>query len=392
MKTLSISAFCALLVMIIGQPLQPGHAVRPVKPQIELIRIPDQGIQPQAVTDERGTVHLIYLRGEAATADIYYVQHRADSDSFSAPLRVNSQPGSAIATGTIRGPHIAIGKGGRMHVAWMGSSQAGQKAPGNEAPMLYARMNDSHTAFEPQRNLLITKGGLDGGGSVAADNAGNVYVAWHGRGEVAGEDHRQVWLVSSRDDGRSFSTEKSAWSAPTGVCGCCGMRALADRAGNVYLLYRAATQLVNRDMYLLTARPHDHDFKGTKLAEWQINACPMSSAALTEGDSVVLAAWETAGQVSFTSISKTEFTMSAQVTAPGDTGKRKHPVLARNARGETLLVWTEGTGWKKGGRLAWQLFAADNRPVGAAGETDGIPVWGLAAVSYRPDGGFTIFY
>ena len=70
-------------------------------------------------------------------------------------------------------------KNGRPHVAWMGSKLAEPRAPGKEAPMLYTRLNDDGTAFEPQRNVIQHAVGLDGGGSVAADAAGNVHVAWH---------------------------------------------------------------------------------------------------------------------------------------------------------------------------------------------------------------------
>ena len=31
---------------------------------------------------------------------------------------------------------------------------------------------------------------------------------------------------------------------------------------------------------------------------------------------------------------------------------RKHPVVAGNARGETILAWTEGVGWNRGGSVA----------------------------------------
>jgi hypothetical protein len=51
----------------------------------------------------------------------------------SSPIRsVNGQEGSAIATGTIRGGHIALGKNGRVHVGWNGSHKAdGPKGLGN---------------------------------------------------------------------------------------------------------------------------------------------------------------------------------------------------------------------------------------------------------------------
>ena len=41
-------------------------------------------------------------------------------------------------------------------------------------------LSDEGSAFEPQRNVMQFAEGLDGGGSVAADVQGNVYVAWHG--------------------------------------------------------------------------------------------------------------------------------------------------------------------------------------------------------------------
>jgi hypothetical protein len=46
-------------------------------------------------------------------------------------------------------------------------------------PMVFARLNDAGTEFEPERNLIHAAYGLDGGGAVAADTAGDVYVFWH---------------------------------------------------------------------------------------------------------------------------------------------------------------------------------------------------------------------
>src|SRR5207237_2312354 len=103
----------------------------------------------------------------------------ADAATFADPTPVNSRPGSAIAVGNSRGAHLAVGKNGRAHVAWMGADKAEPRAPGGAAPMLYTRLTDDGTAFEPQRNLIQSAVGLDGGGSVAADRDGNVYVVWH---------------------------------------------------------------------------------------------------------------------------------------------------------------------------------------------------------------------
>src|SRR5262245_10867948 len=118
--------------------------------KVTVLKTPNAGIQPQALIDREKNLHLINFKGEPGHGDLFYVKRQAGAESFSEPIRVNSQPESAIATGTVRGGQIALGKNGRVYVAWNGSGHA--KSP-NGAPMYYARMNDAGTAFEEQRNL-----------------------------------------------------------------------------------------------------------------------------------------------------------------------------------------------------------------------------------------------
>lgn len=359
--------------------------------KIKLLRVPNGGLQPQTFVDRRGVLHLIYFSGEPQGGDIYYVKRLEGKADFTTPIRVNSEPNSAVAIGTIRGAHLAIGKNGRVHVAWNGPHKTGSL----EAPMLYARLSDAGATFEAQRNLMQFSGGLDGGGSVAADESGGVYVVWHGRGKEKGEEHRQVWIARSTDEGKTFAREFSAWDEPTGACGCCGMRAFADRQGRVHLLYRTARESVNRDMYLLTSNDHGQRFTGALLDRWKLDVCPMSSAALanqSDGADGILAAWETQGQVYFTSFDAKKPSSGSPIPATGSTGKRKHPAITVNSRGETLFVWTEGTGWKKGGSLAWQVYDPQGRPLDEKGEAPGVPVWSFAAAVTEKDGGFTIIY
>jgi hypothetical protein len=384
--------YSMLLVLIVALLIQAGSAspqpAQEATDKVKLLRTPNGGIQPQAALDERGTLHLIYFTGEPQGGDIYYVRRDAGKTEFSSPLRINSEPGSAVAVGTIRGAHLAVGKNGRVHVAWNGRHDPG----GHDAPMLYARMNDARTGFDPQRNVMQFSGGLDGGGSIAADRSGNVYVAWHGKGDKEGEEHRRVWVARSTDEGKTFSRETAAWNEPTGACGCCGMSAFADRQGRVHLLYRAATERVDRDMYLLSSENRGQTFSGTLLDRWKLNACPMSSAALADGAHGLLAAWETQGQIYFASLNPKKRQPVSLIPAPGAAGRRKHPVIAANSRGEMMLVWTEGTGWKKGGSLAWELYDSQGNPASEKGAEPGIPVWSFAAVVAEKDGSFTIVY
>jgi hypothetical protein len=389
----------ALLIGIIAFTLAGATAARQEdkkKAKPVLVRVPNHGIQPQVAVDAKGVVHLVYFKGEPSAGDVFWTISR-DGVNFKHAIRVNSQPGSAIAIGNIRGAHLALGKNGRPHVAWNGSHKARPLAPGKGQwlnPMLYTRLNDKGTAFEPQRNLITSAVPLDGGGSVAADGAGNVYVFWHapepGR---KGEDNRKVHVAVSTDDGKSFAAERPASKKPTGACGCCGLRAFADSKGRIFTLYRGAKDATQRDMHLLTSTDKGRSFLNEEVHPWSINICPMSSEAFAEGpDGQVLGAWDTKGQVYFARIDPKTGKRSEPIAAPGAGRGRKHPAMAVNAIGETILVWTEGMGWNQGGSLAWQVYDKSGKPTAERGRADGVPVWSLVAVFVRPDGRFAIVY
>jgi hypothetical protein len=125
------------------------------------------------------------------------------------------------------------------------------------------------------------------------------------------------------------------------------MKTLVDRKGEVFALYRSATESVHRDIYFLSSNDHGRTFHGKLLHKWNINACPMSSMDFAEAANIVAAAWETGGQVYWTRITGRE--IIDPIGAPGEGKGRKHPRLAVNKKGEVLLVWTERTGCKKGG-------------------------------------------
>jgi len=250
--------------------------------RVEVVKTPNGGIQPQAVVDAQGTIHLIYFKGEARAGDLFYQRRAAGQTAWSEPLRVNSQAGAAVATGTIRGGQLALGKAGRLHAVWFGSQGARPRGPLNPAmpaesphngtPLLYSRLNDAGTAFEPQRNLMQATFGLDGGPSVAADPKGNVYAVWHAQDSTGtGEAARRVWIARSQDEGRTFSREAHAWKEPTGVCPCCSTKAFADRRGNLYALYRMAANRTERDMVLLASTDEGRTFRGARIDPWPVD-------------------------------------------------------------------------------------------------------------------------
>ena len=361
-------------------------------PQVTLLHLPAGGIQPQTEPGPDGVLHMIYFTGDASAGNIEYVRRAPGAAGFSKPIRVNSQPGSAVAVGTVRGPQMALGRDGRVYVVWFGSDKAEPRGPGGMTPVLFSRLNRAGTAFEPQRNVMQFAKGVDGGLSVAADSSGDVYVVWHAPGSQPGEAHRRVYLARSADDGRTFAREVPISPAELGACGCCGMRAFADHQGTLFVLYRAAAENIHRDMTLLVSKDLGRTFRAERVAPWELNACPMSTAFLNQGAGRVLAAWETKGQVYFDPINPRSLTLSHAFAAPGDSSDRKHPSVAADGQGHILLAWTEGTGWQKGGTLAWQMYDDSGRPVGAEGHAPGVGVWDLPSVFATREGNFTIAY
>ncbi|HUR93858.1 MAG TPA: sialidase family protein [Gemmatimonadales bacterium] len=381
--------------------VSPRLQSAPVKASgnVTVRRIPHAGIQPEAVVDVKGVLHLIYFSGPPAGGDLYYVRSSDLGATFSTPVRINSQSGSAIATGTIRGGQLALGRGGRVHVVWNGSDTArprGAINPDNGkpgAPFLYARSSPDGRRFEPQRNLSGGVYSVDGGGTIAADGNGHVYAVWHGNREAEGrgEDHRTLWIARSADEGVTFAPEATVWQAQTGACGCCQTRALATAPRGLTILYRSATNLTHRDMYVLTSNDGGATFGGSIVQPWELNACPMTSLSLASAGAGTVAAWETAGQVYFGSVDAAAGRIPKITPAPGSAAGRKHPRLAVNASGQTLLVWTEKTGWARGGSVAWQVFDTSG-PQGTTGAAASLAVWSFATAVARPDGGFVVLY
>jgi hypothetical protein len=374
------ASVCAVTALVVAVPTPPLGAAAPVTVQA----LPHGGIQPQAVVDATGTVHVVYFSGDPAGGDLYYIRLIGATRKWTTPVRVNSVAASALATGSVRGAQLTLGRDGRVHVAWHGS----KPLDANRVPMWYTRAAADGAKFEAQRSVSGTSEDLDGG-TVAADRAGHVAVAWHAKGAKPGEGNRTVYLSRSSDDGATFSAASPATEAPVGACGCCGMRALFDRSGALHVLYRAATDAKHRDTTWLMI-----DSRGAhapvRVHAWDLEMCPMTTYALAETGAGVAAAWETAQQIYSADLDPATGKVAALAQVPGQ-GSRKHPSIAVNASGDRLLAWTEGTAWKRGGTVAWRLTDPTGTEKAIEPNAGPVPAWGLVSAVTMPDGSFVIF-
>ncbi len=372
-----------------------------------IARLPHEGIKPSAAFDSAGVLHLVYFSGPTDGGDAFYVTSKDHGLNFSTPLRVNSQVKSVMGVSSIRGPRMALGKDGAVHVLWNGVSEALPKAPLNPAlptdskfngiPLLYTRLDESRRAFEPQRNLMEKSCSIDGGSTITADDSGNVYAIWHAMPLTGGkESDRTVWMRKSTDNGKTFADETSILPAPSGVCGCCSLAAQSSPAGEIAVLFRsAAGDGMERPMNLLVSKDHGTTFSRTALDEWPLKMCPMSSESVVPVTRGFAYAWEGKDglRLARADLSASLEDATKPLIVKTNAGKPlKYPSVATNQRGDILFVWTEGMGWNRGGNLLWEVFDATGMQSLGTGRVENIPANDSPLALSQPDGRFLILY
>lgn len=293
---------------------------------VKVVELPDVSV-PDAEMDSRGTVHMAYLSAN----NIYYINSTDGGVSFSVPVRVNQETGYASG-GQFRGPDLAVGKEQRVHIGWYNNAFALKRSK-QDRGLMYSRMNEARTGFEPERNLNHYPTDAY---SLAANSSGEVAVTWVADG---------LFTSLSSDGGTTFSAPLTQAPEP---CECCGTRSMYTAAGDLLILYRDRRNN-DRDMYLGSLGGDNDGTFPLKLntGTWHIEACPMSGNFLSAQGDYSLAAWESADGIYFSRLNP-----DGGIAPPGEikvTADGRYPVVLGN---ETELL----VAWKQDARLSWQLF------------------------------------
>lgn len=313
----------------------------PPREAVQVIRVPDGGTVPDAEIDKEGTLHLAYLSAD----NIYYVRSTDDGQTFSKPIRVNTEAGFASG-GRYRGPDLAVDEKGQVHVVWYNAAYQ-QGRPHDAWGVMYARLRPGDDAFEPSRNLNHLP---SDNYALAADRRGTVAVVW------MAED---VFVSRSEDGGDSFAAPLTLEADP---CECCGSRVLLSKQESLAVLYRDKANNI-RDMYLAVLPGGETAFSYVKLSQtpWHIDACPMTGGFLSSDGEGLLAAWETLGQVYFSRLDERGQPVGEDEIPVAARGK--YPVVLRAPDGTVLVAW------KQRSELVWQRFGADGKERGRRDST-----------------------
>lgn len=356
--------------------------IQALSAQVNVESVPEGGLQPQVAVSSEGVVHLVYLKGDPKGCDIRYTHRPVDDMTWAVPITVNSIARTAVAMGTIRGAQLVLGKAGSVQVVWNGAPDHAGGGP-QRSPLYHARLESRGSAFSTQQDLLDGTVALDGGATIAADGEGRVCIIWHAATESGErENSRLIFLRESMDDGRHFSAHLPLNSASPGVCACCSLRAHLDGRGTLSVLYRTAFKADARGMALITYKK-DKSVAIKMLDDWRIAMCPMSSMSLMHVAQTLRAAWENDGQI------VTGFMDSPGVLQKVGPKNAKHPALAQNAKGQTIIVSLLGAGWAKAGQLHWDVLDKKGN-ISSSEDGEKLPVWSFAATYARTDGHFII--
>ncbi len=187
--------------------------------KVSSVRVPDGGQPVAARTDLKGTIHLLY---NTATGP-HYAKSTDNGITFGAAIPVvdkeSQRPGLEF-----EGADMAVGKGGRIHVA-MSTNAWKLKLPETEWAFFYATLEPGAKAFTPVRNLNRKP---SEGFSLAADDKGNVSACWLSD---------KLYANVSHDNGRTFAPWLEINPAYD-PCNCCTTSAVYGPDGKLAVLYR----------------------------------------------------------------------------------------------------------------------------------------------------------
>lgn len=338
------------------------------------IVVPGGGMCPSVLFDG-SRLHLVYGRKGLA----YYTSSSDGGRTFSPSVELGGRK-YAGDVGHERGPRMALGKDGSIHVVWLNSPAA---------KVFYSRSTDGGRTFSEPRNLAPRTNGVDGA-TVAADGSGEVYAVWNQAGEGPESPvSMTLTFAYSADNGSTFSPAKPLLNTyPGGACACCAVKAAMSPDHTLLVGFRGAYHNV-RDIYLLRGTSRSEHFDASRVSDdrWVLEACPMAGPSVEAVTAQAIhVSWMSDGQVyRATSVDGgRSFTPRAAPEEHGS-GPRTLPILISNPHGEQLFAWVESL------HVRWERLSPDGR-VMASGDNGRLPSDSKFAAFADRDGNFVLVY
>jgi hypothetical protein len=349
--------------------------------EVEVIQLPEGALVPDVTVAPDGNVNMVYGLGDKAL----FVRSADDGRSFSEPVAVNSTGKVQLTMGE-RGPKLALGRNGSIHVIWMD-----RWSPGAQVHAKYARSTDGGKTFSEPRQLS-SKAMLDGA-TIAADGKGNVIAFWHTFDPPQKEikDGHWIYLARSTDDGETFAAPERLRLTDMKdlACSMCLMRARFAQDGKVHLAFRSAVDNI-RDMYVLSSNPGENAFTAKRVNNdnWYIDHCPMCGPELTvDAAGSAYCAYMADHKVYWSRRPADSADFTLHVATPNNENDEIYPSATPNGNGDVLMVWQVGpmaVGQKA--TVHWALYRDDGSYTGQTG-TLGVSTSGTKATAFATRSG-----
>ena len=242
---------------------------------VHIVLAPKDCFVPDVEVDAKGVLHMVYALNRLA----YYARSTDNGVTFSQPVQVNSEGTVEFKMGE-RGPKLAVGGDGVIHVVWVDCS-----APAWPPLSDMRAVTMAGRSFEPLQTVS-SMNGVDGV-TMTADGAGHVFVFWHVAHPPQSDIPQATWLhlARSSDNGITFARgrarRRSQITADWPVrCVWC-VRGWVRMAASI-LAFRSAERNI-RDFYVLKGSPDNNKFTAIRVNEdnWELKTCPMCGPELT---------------------------------------------------------------------------------------------------------------
>jgi photosystem II stability/assembly factor-like uncharacterized protein len=296
---------------------------------------------------------------------IYFTSSRDQGNTFSEPRKVAEVPG--LNLGKHRGPRVVFTPAAIVVSAI------------NGADILTWRSTDQGKTWIPGANINDSaKSAREGLHAMAAAPDGRIFAAWLDlRHLVPGKPGTELYGAYSTDNGATWSKNAPVYLSPDGsICQCCHPTVAFTAGGELEVMWRNALG-GSRDMYLVSSRDGGKSF-GTpeKLGggTWPLNACPMDGGGMAiTPQGKLMTTWRRGTDIYIAPAGGVETLLQ----------EGRDPAIAANSNG-VYIAWTSSNGvlarvpgktepvTLDGEGAFIQLIAVPGGPVLAAWERKGI--------------------
>jgi hypothetical protein len=369
-----LTSLALVLVLSSCRAADQTPAARVDTPRVAQLAVPGRANEHVSLAARGSHVVAVWAAMDTATSttDIYSAVSQDQGRTFAAPVRVNSTPGDARASGE-QPPRVslaAVESGvADIVVLWIARRSSG-------TVLLTARSSDGGLTFGPTGLVPGTDTvGNRGWQAMATGPSGKVYGVWldHRRmsspsaAAPAGHRHHDAAATTTAasaaaPDGVAMAQQSdlyfgrldspgSSGAITSGVCYCCKTAMASTADGAVFVAWRHVYAGNMRDIAFTSSRDGGRTFAPpTRVSEdhWSIAGCPDDgpSMAVDAGGRVHLV-WPTAVDVDgtmtkrlFHSMTADGTTFTPRVAIPSE-GAAHHPQIAVATDGSLIVVWDE---------------------------------------------------